>query len=85
MGDLMAGDVQFYFYPVIGSFEYIQSGKIRALGVTSELRLPAAPDIPTFKELGYPAMSRRSPTESLGRRLCPSRWSNASTLTSRWR
>jgi tripartite-type tricarboxylate transporter receptor subunit TctC len=56
MGDLVAGDVQFYFYPVTGSLEYIRSGQIRALGVTSDQRLPAAPDIPTFKELGYPAM-----------------------------
>jgi tripartite-type tricarboxylate transporter receptor subunit TctC len=56
MSDLIAGDVQFYFYPVTGSLEYINTGRLRALGVTSDLRLPAAPDIPTFKELGYPAM-----------------------------
>jgi tripartite-type tricarboxylate transporter receptor subunit TctC len=56
MGDLIAGDVQFYFYPVIGSLEHINTGQIRALAVTTDQRLAAAPNIPTFKELGYPAM-----------------------------
>jgi tripartite-type tricarboxylate transporter receptor subunit TctC len=56
MADLVAGDVQYYFYPATGSLEYIRSGQIRALAVTSDERLPAASNIPTFKELGYPAM-----------------------------
>jgi tripartite-type tricarboxylate transporter receptor subunit TctC len=56
MTDLLAGQVQFYFYPVNGSMEQIHSGQLRALAVTSDERLTAAPDIPTFKELGYPAM-----------------------------
>ncbi len=39
--------------PVLG---HIQGGKLRALAVTTEERIPDLPDVPTFKELGYPDM-----------------------------
>jgi tripartite-type tricarboxylate transporter receptor subunit TctC len=55
--DLLAGQVEFYFEPVNGSMEPIKAGQLRALAVTSEARLAAAPDVPTFKELGTPAMT----------------------------
>lgn len=55
--DLLAGQVDFYFEPVNGSMEPIKSGQLRALAVTSEKRLPAAPGVPTFQELGTPAMT----------------------------
>jgi tripartite-type tricarboxylate transporter receptor subunit TctC len=32
----------------------VQGGKVRALAVTGEQRLPALPDVPTFKEVGLP-------------------------------
>jgi hypothetical protein len=35
----------------------VQSGNIKAYAVTSEARLAVAPDIPTFAELGLPALS----------------------------
>ena len=57
MTDLLGGQVEFYFEPVNGSMEPITSGQLRALAVTSEVRLPAAPGVPTFKELGTPAMT----------------------------
>jgi tripartite-type tricarboxylate transporter receptor subunit TctC len=57
MTDLLGGQVEFYFEPVNGSMEPITSGQLRALAVTSDVRLPAAPDVPTFKELGDPAMT----------------------------
>jgi tripartite-type tricarboxylate transporter receptor subunit TctC len=31
----------------------VQGGKVRALAVTGEQRLPALPDVPTFKEIGW--------------------------------
>lgn len=37
--------------PSVG--ELIKAGKVRALAVTSERRLPNMPDVPTFTELGY--------------------------------
>jgi len=55
--DLLAGQVQYYFFPVNGSMEFLRSGQLRAIAVTSDTRLEAAPDIPTFQELGYPAMN----------------------------
>ncbi len=33
--------------------QYVASGKVRALAVSSEKRLPQWKDVPTFKELGY--------------------------------
>ncbi|MBV8535681.1 MAG: tripartite tricarboxylate transporter substrate binding protein [Alphaproteobacteria bacterium] len=55
--DLLGGQVDFYFEPVNGSMDPIKAGQLRALAVTSEARLTAAPDVPTFKELGTPAMT----------------------------
>jgi len=56
MTDLMGGLIQYYFDAVVTSLPLHRSGKIRVLAVTSEQRSPAATDIPTFKELGYPKM-----------------------------
>ncbi|HVY59108.1 MAG TPA: tripartite tricarboxylate transporter substrate binding protein [Xanthobacteraceae bacterium] len=37
--------------------DQIQSGKLNALGVSAERRLPDLPDVPTFKEIGYPDLT----------------------------
>src|SRR5687768_17131115 len=50
--DLAAGNVQFMFDAIAGHQPFIQSGRTRALAVTSLARLAAFPDIPTMKELG---------------------------------
>jgi tripartite-type tricarboxylate transporter receptor subunit TctC len=48
--DLLAGQVQVYFgYPPT-SMEYVKAGNMRALAVTSAMRLPALPDIPVISE-----------------------------------
>ena len=52
--DLAAGNVQFMFDAIAGHQPFIQSGRVRALAVTSPARLAAFPDIPTMKELGFP-------------------------------
>ncbi|WP_349607723.1 tripartite tricarboxylate transporter substrate binding protein [Cupriavidus sp. DF5525] len=52
MPDVIAGRVSMFFDAYISSSAYVKSGKMRALGVTSAERLPAAPDIPTFREQG---------------------------------
>ena len=57
MTDLLAGQVQYYFFPVNGSMEFLRNGQLRALAVTSEQRLEAAPDVATFQELGYPQLT----------------------------
>jgi tripartite-type tricarboxylate transporter receptor subunit TctC len=35
----------------------LQTGKIKLLAVTNSVRAPAAPDVPTVKEAGYPALT----------------------------
>ena len=47
--DLLGGQVQVFFTGVANSIEYIKTGKLRALAVTTATRLEALPDIPTCK------------------------------------
>jgi tripartite-type tricarboxylate transporter receptor subunit TctC len=55
--DLIGGQVQVTFDALGSSVEYIRTGKLRALGVTSTTRAEALPDIPTIGEFvpGYEA------------------------------
>ena len=55
--DLLGGQVQVYFGPVVASIEHIRAGKLRALAVTTATRSEALPDIPTVGEFvpGYEA------------------------------
>ena len=50
--DLAGGRVQFMFDAIAGHQAFIQSGRVKAMAVTSPARLAAFPDIPTMKELG---------------------------------
>lgn len=45
--------MQFMFDAIAGHQAFIQSGRTKALAVTSPNRLAAFPDVPTMKELGY--------------------------------
>jgi tripartite-type tricarboxylate transporter receptor subunit TctC len=55
--DLIAGQVNVLFDNLPSSVEHIRAGKLRALGVTTEQRNPALPDVPTVGETvpGYEA------------------------------
>jgi tripartite-type tricarboxylate transporter receptor subunit TctC len=55
--DLLGGQVQVMFDAVPSSIEYITTGKLRALAVTTAMRSAALPDIPTVGEFvpGYEA------------------------------
>jgi tripartite-type tricarboxylate transporter receptor subunit TctC len=53
--DQLGGQVQVLFNSVPASIEYIRSGRLRALAVTTATRLSAAPDIPPMGDFvpGY--------------------------------
>jgi len=55
--DLLGGQVQMMFSPLPSSIEYVRSGKLRALAVTTAMRSAALPDIPTVGDFvpGYEA------------------------------
>jgi tripartite-type tricarboxylate transporter receptor subunit TctC len=61
--DLLAGQVQVMFNNPSVVLADIQSGRLRALAVSSDQRLEQLPNVPTFKELGYPQLTA---TEWLG-------------------
>ena len=54
---LLAGDAQVYFGPLLSSIGYVRAGKLRALAVTTAMRSPMLPDVPTLDETlpGYEA------------------------------
>ena len=56
--DLLGGQVQVVFSPIPASIEYIRTGKLRALAVTTATRSEALPDIPVVSEFvpGYEAI-----------------------------
>jgi tripartite-type tricarboxylate transporter receptor subunit TctC len=48
--DLLGGQVQVYFDGISGSLEYVRTGKLRALAVTSATRAEVLPDVPSLSE-----------------------------------
>jgi tripartite-type tricarboxylate transporter receptor subunit TctC len=51
--DLLAGRIQLFAGSPAAVVEYIQVGKLKALGITSHDRLPDMKDMPTFREQGF--------------------------------
>jgi tripartite-type tricarboxylate transporter receptor subunit TctC len=56
MPALMSGDTDFAIDNIASYTPLIKGGKVRALASTGEQRTPALPEVPTFKELGVPAI-----------------------------
>ena len=52
--DLMGGQIQLFFDAASGLINPGKTGRVRLIGVSSDRRLPAAPDVPTFVEQGFP-------------------------------
>ncbi len=50
--DLMGGRVVMFFAAMAGTLAHVQSGRLRALGVTTARRWPGAPEVPTMSEAG---------------------------------
>lgn len=52
LADLMGGQIDMMFETSPTAVPYAKSGKLRALAVTSEKRLPTMPEVPTVAEAG---------------------------------
>ena len=51
--DLMGGQIQLFFDAGTGLINQGKAGKVGLIGVSSDRRLPAVPDVPTFFEQGF--------------------------------
>jgi tripartite-type tricarboxylate transporter receptor subunit TctC len=52
--DLLAGRITLFFGAISPLIPLVREGKVRALAVTSATRFPAAPELPTMIEAGFP-------------------------------
>jgi len=55
--DVMGGHVPLMFDGPPTSLPLIKAGRIKAFAVNFPTRITALPDVPTFRELGYPALA----------------------------
>lgn len=56
VNDLLAGQIPAQMATIPSLIEHARGGKVRFIAVSSPERLKALPDVPTFKELGYPQL-----------------------------
>lgn len=54
MVDLLGGRVELMIETAPGSMSHVESGQLTPLAVTTQVRLPALPDVPTMHEAGVP-------------------------------
>jgi tripartite-type tricarboxylate transporter receptor subunit TctC len=54
IGDVMGGQIEAAFTSVPSVIPQLRAGKLRALGVSSAKRVPAAPEVPAIAEMGFP-------------------------------
>jgi tripartite-type tricarboxylate transporter receptor subunit TctC len=52
LADVMSGQVGVMFDTSLSAMPFVKTGKLKALGVTSPARTPAAPQVPTIAESG---------------------------------
>jgi tripartite-type tricarboxylate transporter receptor subunit TctC len=57
VADLVANQIPAAFMTLSSANAHVASGKLRLLALTSARRLPEYADVPTFAELGYPALT----------------------------
>jgi tripartite-type tricarboxylate transporter receptor subunit TctC len=58
--DLLGNQIPAAFMALPSANAHILSGRLRALVTTAARRLPEHPTVPTFAELGYPALTART-------------------------
>ena len=54
--NLVGGQVQAAFLPMLSVKPHMESGKVKVLAITTPQRSPMMPTVPTFTEEGYPDM-----------------------------
>jgi tripartite-type tricarboxylate transporter receptor subunit TctC len=52
LNDVIGGQVPLFFGNLASTLQHVQSGKLKALAVTSDKRSPILPDVPTLSESG---------------------------------
>ncbi len=60
VADLIGGHVDLSFPTVLEASGHVKSGKLRAIGVTSDKRSPSMPEVPTLAESGLPGFQAAS-------------------------
>lgn len=50
LADLLAGQIQVLFGPLVEVLPHIRGGKVKALGITTKKRSPLLPEVPTIAE-----------------------------------
>jgi len=53
---VLGGQIQLSFASLPAVLPHVAAGKLRALAITTDKRSPAAPDVPTFIESGFPGV-----------------------------
>ena len=51
---VISNEVQLFYAGIPPALPHVKEGTIIALGISTPKRSPAAPDVPTFQELGFP-------------------------------
>jgi len=57
---VLGNEVQFILDNLVIMLPHIQAGKVRALAVAADQRLPQLPDVPTMAEVGHPELNLTS-------------------------
>ena len=54
--DVVAGHVALCTFTLSSTAQFLRGGQLNGIAVTSPERMPDQPELPTFKELGYPQL-----------------------------
>jgi tripartite-type tricarboxylate transporter receptor subunit TctC len=57
MQDLLGGQIDLFVDSTRSTLPLVRAGLIKGYAVTSDIRLAAAPDVPTFSEMGLPLLT----------------------------
>jgi len=59
--DVIAGNVSFMFYPIIGIADFMNQKRVKVLAVGTPARHPDFPGVPTMLEMGYKGFDETAP------------------------